>query len=239
MNKNKFSICIPYFNEANQIVNLTNDILNLDLNSQDLIINYIFIDDCSNDDTTIKLKNILQYNNEIYSKCIFIKNNFNIGYSSSLIKSFKSSNSEFTLTIPGDGDVLISKVLPKVKYDFDLIIFERTNMFRARPLNRLIISYFFRLLMTIFLGTNFKDTNGIFVIKTEIIQELNLHSKSFFLNAEVIAKCIHLKKNITFDNIELETKKIHKSSSLNLRQFKLLIKDFLKTIKIVYLKKKN
>ena len=64
MNKNKFSICIPYFNEANQIVNLTNDILNLDLNSQDLIINYIFIDDCSNDDTTIKLKNILQYNNE-------------------------------------------------------------------------------------------------------------------------------------------------------------------------------
>jgi hypothetical protein len=143
------------------------------------------------------------------------------------------------LTIPGDGDVLISKVLPKVKYDFDLIIFERTNMFRARPLNRLIISYFFRLLMTIFLGTNFKDTNGIFVIKTEIIQELNLHSKSFFLNAEVIAKCIHLKKNITFDNIELETKKIHKSSSLNLRQFKLLIKDFLKTIKFVYAKKKN
>jgi len=239
MNKNKISICIPYFNEADEIVNLINDILNLDLNSQDLIMNYIFIDDCSNDNTTIKLKNILQYNNEIYSKCIFIKNNFNIGYSSSLIKGFKNSNSEFTLTIPGDGEILISKILPKIKYNFDLIIFERINMFRIRQLNRLIISYFFRLIITIFLGTNFKDTNGLFVIKTEIIQQLNLNSKSFFLNAEVIAKCIHLKKNITFENIELEKKKNYKSLFLNFRQFRLLIKNFLKTIKFVYAKKKN
>ena len=69
--------------------------------------------------------------------------------------------------------------------------------------------------MTIFLRTNFKDTNGTALIKTEIIQQLNLNSKSFFLNAEVITKCIHLKKNITFENIELEIKKNYKSSSLN------------------------
>jgi glycosyltransferase involved in cell wall biosynthesis len=238
MNPLFVSLCIPYFNEKDQIDYLVNDIINLDASSQNMVSNYIFIDDCSNDQTTERIKEKLQQDIKILSKCVFIKNDANIGFAQSVIKGLQNSNSEFSVEIPGDCEVLISKVLPKIKGSFDLLIFERYNVIKGRPIIRLLISYLFRTIMSIFFNTKLVDCNGIFAIKTKIIHDLNLSSKSFFLNAEIYAKCLSLKKNITIDKIEHEKKEIYKSSSLTIKQLYLLIIDFFNTLKFVYLKKK-
>lgn len=234
------SIVIPYYNEENCISTIVNDILSLNDNLIKYVKDFLFLDDASKDNTTKKIKKLLKSKKEIFKKCKFIKNDKNRGFAESVRKGFSLASGDIVLEIPGDGEALLSEILPKMirkSNKFDVIFFERKNIY-SRPLTRIIISYLFRIIVTLIFNTKFKDTNGVLAIKKKNLYKLDVASNSFFLNAEILAKSIFLKHHISFDYFSLNSRKNYKSTSLNFLQFLLLLKDVFKTISFIYGTKK-
>jgi len=96
---NNFSIVIPVFNEAKNIVILVEEIFNSLKNIQDDY-QLILIDDASTDNTLNLISN-LDY---LYlKKIITISNKKNLGQSFSIIKGIKQSLYKTIVTLDGDG----------------------------------------------------------------------------------------------------------------------------------------
>jgi glycosyltransferase involved in cell wall biosynthesis len=238
--KNKISFVIPYYNEQDDILILASDILSLKENSLKNIKEFLFVDDGSKDKTTKKLKKVLVKKKSVYDKCLFLENHKNIGFAKSLITGLNKASGNILVSIPSDGEVLLSEILYKITSrtdNIDVIFFERYNI-NIRPLNRIIISFFYRLIIALFFRTKFRDTNGIFAIRRKNLFNLNLESVSFFINAEILSKAIYMKLKIRFDNFKLNSKMTNKSSSLNFFQLFLVLKDFIKTFNFIYVRKK-
>lgn len=196
------------------------------LKNNNLIKEYIFIDDGSKDRSLNLLK---KYKKNIFlrNKIRIIINKKNIGWAKSLIKGYKISSSKFSLFIPGDGEARLCE-LKLSDLNYDVIIFQRTNL-SIRPFIRIIISKIYKIILFFFFPIKFLDLNGLILIKNKKINSLNLVSNSFFISAEIIIKSfIRNYKINSNNNFKLIKKKKYKSRSLNLKQIKLVAIDFMK-----------
>ena len=96
----KFSIVIPLFNEADNVNQLNNELIETILkikSNQNFDFEIIYVDDGSTDNTLIKLSNI---KNSI--KTIVVKNNQNLSQSKSILNGIEVSNFENIILMDGD-----------------------------------------------------------------------------------------------------------------------------------------
>lgn len=226
----KISVVIPFFNEENEIEELIKDIINVEKKT-DIYGEYIFICDASTDNSLFIVNNILKKNIELKKKSNVILNSSNLGWSKSLIKGIKLCNHDFFIFLPGDNEVPISSISHILKFEYDILILERYNMF-SRPIFRIILSYIYRYIVCLSFLIKPMDLNGVFLMKTSRFKDLNLNSSSFFISAEIILKSIYSKySHNTIKAIKLKKKKFYQSSSLSLKQFKIVTLEFLKCFK--------
>jgi glycosyltransferase involved in cell wall biosynthesis len=221
------TVIIPFFNEEFEIKRVFKDISKFELKNNNIIKEYIFIDDGSKDKSLTLLKN--------FKKKIFVKNKIkiilnekNIGWAKSLIKGYKMSSGKFSLFIPGDGEAKLCDFLKINNFEDDVIIFQRISM-SSRPFIRIIMSKMYKIILFILFPIKFIDLNGIILIKNNKINSLNLTSNSFFISAEIIIKSfINNYKIDTGKNFKLIKKKKYKSTSLNFKQIRLVSVDLIK-----------
>ena len=230
MRNSKISVVIPFYNEENELDKLLFNIRKFE-NKSNQVNEYLFIDDCSNDNSLKILENFKKKQKILISqKIIIIKNKVNLGWAKTLKKGYKKSKSELTLFIPGDGEADLNQFLRKFDPEFDVIIFQRKDM-GSRPFLRKIISKLYKYLICKIFFIKVLDLNGLIMIKTKKINKLRLFSNSFFISAEIILKSHLLKLNIDRNkNFKLLTKNKYKSSSLNFRQLFLTLFDICKMI---------
>ena len=231
----KISIIIPFYNEEKELKKIFKDILKFEKNNK-LINEYIFIDDCSSDSSNLICKNFIKSTKFNLRKKIFLhKNKKNFGWAKTLKKGYDLSRSDYCLYIPGDGEAKIcqffkKKIIKKINFNNDLIIFQREKM-SSRPIPRIIISKIYKFLLYFAFPIKIIDLNGLLMIKKKKIKVLGLFSNSFFISAEIIIKSFLLDFKIDSNqSFFLMKKKEYKSTSLNIKQCKLVLKDFLKLI---------
>jgi hypothetical protein len=218
------SIICPLFNEANNLNKLFVDLdyLNRIFNKNKVKVNFILINDCSYDDS----KNIISQSLPSYPQLdIELINNLqNIGFADSVKKGFNSSTSEYLMILPGDAEVDVESISDFNLQGNDLIFFERINM-KSRPLFRILISHLYRIFISLIFLNRIEDYNGIFILKRDVYKKIGIDANSFFINAEVIIKCRKIKAKISKGTFSLHSKDIYKSTSLNFKQLKGVVRN--------------
>ena len=132
--------------------------------------------------------------------------------------------------MPGDNAISSSemkKMLTDI-YNYDLII--RTGIIEnKRAIHRRIFSKIFTIIVNIVFGHNIQYYNGIGVIRTKVINSLNITSKSPFFMAEIILKSLKLKLKYDLRHTIHIERKFGKSSIFNFKTIVQTISDLIKT----------
>lgn len=231
----KISVIIPFFNEELEIKDLVIDLNNIE-KKKNYYSEYLFISDASTDNSLNILKNNLDKFPKIKKKSKIIKNKKNLGWTKSLLKGIQLVKNEYFIFIPGDNEVPLSMIDKSISFEYDVLILERTNM-KFRPIIRQILSYFYRYIICLTFNIKRMDLNGIFLFKTKKFQKLKLSSNSFFISAEIILKSISLGMSYkSLKVIKLKKKNFYQSTSLNWKQFFLVLKEFIITFYDIKLK---
>ena len=233
--KKKISLIIPFYNEEKELKKIFEDISKFE-KSNKLIDEYIFIDDCSSDASNLICRNFIKSNRSNLKKKLFLfKNKKNFGWAKTLKRGYNLSRNDYCLYIPGDGEAKICQflkknIIKKINFSNDLIIFQREKM-SSRPFVRIILSKIYKFLLYLLFPIKIIDLNGLLMIKKKKVKELNLFSNSFFISAEIIIKSFLLDLKIdSSQSFILMQKKKYKSTSLNIKQCKLVFIDLLKLI---------
>ena len=231
------SLIIPFYNESLELPKLLRDLNSFKKNN--LIHEYIFINDGSTDNSLEILNKFLNKYSKIKKKKIkIVTNQKNIGWCKSLKKGYTLASGKYSLFIPGDGEAKITEFLKnlKLKETTDVFIFQRKSMM-GRPLSRVVISKLYKNILSIIFNFKKIDLNGIILIKTNLINKIDLLSNSFFISAEIILRCKKRNYKINHNNyFTLFPKQIYKSTSLNLKQIKMVLLDFYNFLHFYYFK---
>jgi len=223
----KLCVVVPIFNEIENLDNLFEDLHFLKENylQKGIVCSFLLIDDCSSDGSFQKLKEITlglgSYDIKIES------NEINLGFARTITKGFSLAEkyADYFMILPGDAEVDVRTLSAfSFEKDVDLIFFERKNI-STRPIPRIVISYLYRIIISLIFIKKIEDYNGIFIISKKFKDQVDFISNSFFICAEVIIKARILKKNILKGYFDLRKKNIYKSTSLNWNQLKKVIND--------------
>jgi glycosyltransferase involved in cell wall biosynthesis len=233
--KKSLSIVIPFFNEEQELPLLFRDFIKFEKNNPNLIIEYLFINDCSKDDSLRIISNLKKKTKKkINSKIKIFSNTKNIGWAKTLIKGYKKSTGKYILFIPGDGEVKLTQFLKNIIFGEKEVIIVQRNSMMCRPIIRILISYIYRIVISLIFFIKIIDYNGLIILKKDIVKKLNISSNSFFISAEIIVKSFKLDLNIDYMNsFKLFPKNSYKSTSLSLNQLFKVAKDIFITLAFV------
>ena len=113
----------------------------------------------------------------------------NLGYAEALKTGFGSSKHKLLFFTDSDNqfDVReISRLIPLIK-DADIVCGFR--IYRFDPLTRLVLSWVFNLVVRIMFRIKVRDIDCAFkLFRREVFDRVEIKSKKFFVNAEVLAK---------------------------------------------------
>ncbi len=191
----KISIIIPVFNEKNYILDVLRKV-NEQKNKFDLEI--IVSDDFSTDGT----REILEVNQNLYDKVIFNKKN--CGKGAAIINSLRHITGDYVLIQDADLEYNpedYEKLINPVKYhSADVVYGTRFKGSEAKRIlyfkNRLA-NFVLSLLVSFLTNINFSDVEtGYKLVKTSVLNEINLKEKSFAIEVEITMKLA--KKNLKF-----------------------------------------
>jgi glycosyltransferase involved in cell wall biosynthesis len=233
--KKSLSIVIPFFNEEQELPLLFRDFIKFEKNNPNLIIEYLFINDGSKDDSLRIISNLKKKTKKkINSKIKIFSNTKNIGWAKTLIRGYKKSTGKYILFIPGDGEVKLTQFLKNIIFGEKEVIIVQRNSMMCRPIIRILISYIYRIVISLIFFIKIIDYNGLIILKKDIVKKLNISSNSFFISAEIIVKSFKLDLNIDYMNsFKLFPKNSYKSTSLSLNQLFKVAKDIFITLAFV------
>ena len=236
MKKEKLSVVIPFFNEQEELPTLFLDLIKFEKKNSNYVLEYLFINDASTDNSVkiiTNLKNKLSIKNKRKIKILYNKKN--LGWSKTVQRGYKESKGEYVLFIPGDGEARLTQFLKRSFFSNkqEVVIFQRSSM-PGRPVVRILISYIYRVLISLIFFTRVMDYNGLIILKKAIIKKINVSSNSFFISAEIIVKSFKLGLKIDYMNtFQLFPKNKYKSTSLTLSQFLKILKDIFITLRFI------
>lgn len=138
-----------------------------------------------NDASTDGTQNELERLKKRYSHLIFTTHEKNRGYGLTIRELYYQARSEWLFTIPGDNQIPaqeLAKLIP-YKADADMILGWRVN--RSDPPARLRQSRIYNMLLRVLFGLRLNDVNSVRLMKTSVIQAIQLKSDSAFVDAEL------------------------------------------------------
>jgi len=149
----------------------------------------IYIDDNSSDNTKEILKNIK------FKNLKYIKNKKNLGFGGSVAVGIKHAKGKKVMMIPSECDYTKSSLAAFAKAGFNnkaqIAVYK--NSYLRHPLRRLITSSITKFTNFIF-GLDIKIYTSLFIYDKKILNNLNLKSKKFAFQMELIVKILKSKK---------------------------------------------
>ena len=121
-----------------------------------------------------------------------------MGYGAALRKGFTSATSD--LIFYTDSDLQfdmreIKNFLPAID-DYDIVVGFR--IYRNDPLNRLILSWGYTLLMKLLFRVWARDVNCAFkLFRRSVFEKIKIRTDDFFVDAEVLSKAAYFKFGVT------------------------------------------
>jgi glycosyltransferase involved in cell wall biosynthesis len=183
----KISVVVPVFNEKKFIISTLKKI---NKQKDELNIEIIVIDDCSNDGTY----DLLIENKNLYD--LLIKNQKNSGKGASLRRGFENATGDIILIQDADyeydPDEYKKLIEPFLKYDADVVLgsrFKGSGGKRIIYFTHQVANKFLTLICNILLNKNFSDVEtGFKVFKKETLSNLLLEQNDFGIEIELIVK---------------------------------------------------
>ncbi len=200
-----YSIIVTSYNSSDHITLNMSKLINL-LNKINIKYEIIIIDDCSKDNSAIKIKKIIDSNKKI--RIMMIKNLKNTGKSFSLKKGIAKSIYKKIILIDSDLPYFykLKNIINSLK-KFDLVMIDRRKKNSKNLDHTLTIYQFLRIIIgrmlnkiiRIFLPIKYLDTQAGLkgFIKPQNFSKLKFISKRFFFDLELILLFIKKKKSIT------------------------------------------
>ena len=167
-----YSVVIPVFNEAESLQELC-DKLKLVFEKLGEPFELIFVNDGSSDDSHRLLKELYSQGKKV--RVIDFRRNY--GKSAALRAGFNMAKGGKIITIDADlqdDPNEIPKMLDALKNGLDLVSGWKQK--RKDPLNKVLASKIFNLLLRLFVGIKLHDINcGLKIYKREVVEEINLY----------------------------------------------------------------
>ena len=212
----KLSIIICVFNEASTIEEIYKRVRNVKL-IKNIKKEIIIVDNNSNDGTLEKLK---KFKKDLETLIIF--QNQNYGKGNSIIEGLKHAKGEYVIFQDADLEYdpeNYNKLLEKIiDNNLDAVFGSRIKSnvdYHVYYLNKLAV-VFFTQMKNIFYNTNFSDTaTNHKLIKTEILRNLKLKSKSFALDFEIAIKLGKIRCKCAEVPIEYSPRKYNQGKKIN------------------------
>ena len=185
----KLSVVVPVYNESKNILILLNEIKKNISHDDEIIV----VEDGSVDNTLDEIKKF---------ECKLLVHKKNIGKGQSLIDGINLANGDIILFLDGDGQddpSEIPKLLDGINKGYDFVIGSRFVEDDKKKITRYTktalsnINWFGNKGLTFFInflfGLNIKDTqSGFKCFKRDAIKNLNLVSKKYEIETEIIIK---------------------------------------------------
>lgn len=197
----KLSVIIPVFNENKFIKNTVEKVLNF--HKEEISVNLIIVDDCSNDGTYEILKELENQNS---SRIVLFKHDRNQGKGAAIRTALEKIDSDLVLIQdadleydPTDYAVLIE---PFLKNDADVVYGSRFHGGKAVRIHlfwNYLANKILTLITNILTNINFSDMEtGYKVFKTNVLKSIRLVENDFRFEPEVTIK-LALKKKKFFE----------------------------------------
>ena len=207
----ELSIAMPFYNEGRSVLRTVNDLVK-ELKKSNIDYEIILVNNGSKDDTD-KYINMLTSKNKRLKKVLIKKNQ---GYGWGIIKGLNKCTGKYVGYIDGDGQIRPKDVVSCLKFlqknkEFALCKGKRKEKHGTKQ--RKIVSYIFDILFTVLFLRYIKDINAKpKIMKKEILKKLDLQSKGWFIDAEILIKFIKYGLKIGEVYVEVLPRKEGKSA---------------------------
>jgi glycosyltransferase involved in cell wall biosynthesis len=192
---------IPFYNEEKNVKTVLQN-LSQELDKNQVKYEIIAVNNGSFDQTGEIIDDFVKTNRSV-KKLVIDKNQ---GYGYGIHQGLKQCRGKYIGYLWGDNQIppsITMKIFRKLKID-DLDLCKVTRKLRTESLWRKIYSKTYNLLMRAFFDVDSHDTNGCpKIMKSEVFNSLNLESKDWFLDAEILIKC--RKNNYLFKEIPVNS----------------------------------
>lgn len=218
------SFICPGYNEEKNLNSLIDTIRYI---SKKLKVNteLIYIDDNSSDNTHKVLKNFK------FKNLKYIKNKKNLGFGGSVAIGLKKAKGSKVMMIPSECDYTKESLTSFAKSGFrnkaQIAIYKNSKL--RHPLRRLITKTITNFTNLIF-GLNIKIYTSLFIYDKKLLSNLNLKSRKFAFQMEMIVKLHKSKrvKEMNYDYIVINnTEGDFFTGAMKLEAFKDLIKTYI------------
>tara|TARA_Y100000310_G_scaffold345815_1_gene470400 strand:- start:14186 stop:14890 length:705 start_codon:yes stop_codon:yes gene_type:complete len=202
MSKYDLSIIIPLYNEEKNVEKVVNSMIKI-LNQSKINYELILVNNGSKDNTFNIIDDFIKKNKRL-KKVDILKNE---GYGLGVINGLKKADGRYLGYIDGDGQFSsenIVKIYRKIK-NKDLDFCKGLRIKREDGLKREIASFVYNSLVSLFFLVRIEDINSKpKIMKKECYEDLNLQSKDWFIDTEIMIKL--KKKGYVCGNVPLEFK---------------------------------
>ncbi len=230
MKEIQISVIVPALNEEESILATIENILSA-FQKFRLEGEIIVINDGSQDQT---LKLVLEKMKDIPNLRL-INHQTPQGIGVSFWDGLKVAKGKAIVMIPGDNENDASEIL---RYYFLLRHVDAVVPFvvnkNVRTLFRNFLSFLFTVIVNFTFLTSFHYTNGTVLYKREIVEKINLKSKGFFFQTEILVKLAKQKCLFAQVPYYLGRRKVGKSKAITLLSLWQVLKDYFKVIFDIY-----
>lgn len=220
----ELSLVIPCYNEEETIENVASKLVN-DLTQANINFELILVDNGSHDNSALILKDLASRFTQIRIVTVEVNEGFGWG----VINGLNNCSGKYIGWLPADGQISPEdaiNVFRKLKSD-DLDICKGKRIMRYDGVFRIFLSRSFNFLFSILCSSNLDDVNGHpKIMKHDCYKKLNISSKDFFIDAEILLKAEAM--GLKMGYVPVEFKKREKGKS-KVRLFKTIL-EFMKNM---------
>ena len=147
----------------------------------------IILDDGSTDQTRVVAEELRASHPEIVR---LLHHEQNQGICATFEQLYASAQKDYVFDVPGDGEFppeALREIVPLLA-DFDVVICNR--LFRNYTVYRKLVSFFYRFLPRLLFRVDLFDPGSIKCRKREVIQDIEVQSRSVFAEAERMIRAV-------------------------------------------------
>jgi glycosyltransferase involved in cell wall biosynthesis len=203
MEQPMISIIVPLYNEGENVIHYNNDMFPIidDIGKKfDEKFEFIFVDDGSHDDTVERINEIADRRTDVK----IIRHEKNRGMGNAIKTGLASCNGDLVITMDADltfRPIDVAKLIEKYRETYADCIsgspyLEKGLMEEVTPF-RLLMSKSVNFLYRLLLGSRITCVSPIFrLYKRSVLNEMDITSSNYEINAEIISKLIISGKNV-------------------------------------------
>ncbi len=212
-----FNILIPAYNASQTIGELIKQLLQLDIQSEQIIL----VNDGSTDETSIIAKSL---------NVNIVNLQQNQGKGAALLKGFEyflqNSTADYLICMDADLQHPVKSIPKFLKSKSHFVIGNREKSLKTMPFHRILSNVITSKILSIVTGQKILDSQcGYRMIHRDVISKLELNEKGFQLESEMVVEVAKMGVNIDF--VDIPT--IYNQSGSNINN----VKDTLRFIRYI------